>query len=428
MIERMAFDQASKRSTDANGFLHVAVSHISKEAVNDYYGSEIPGWQDLGLDPNRIYRGYRPAAELARAATTFNGLPLLSEHVKDSADEPQKDLRIGNLGTDAAFRAPYLDNSLIIQDAAAIAALSPTGPGQAVKRELSASYRYDPVFEPGVFNGQPYDFVMTNIRGNHVALVEEGRAGPDVVVADENTITKRQNTMDENMLAQLKAFIDSAFGKGAPAPEGEVKVNDSAVECDDNVAAAQDVGTEDFCARLLAYIEGMEDQELASKMKDAIEAVNALGAPTAPAQDKCEQAADEGEDNPAMDILPKRPAKRRGKKTPVTYGLAVDENAIAANIRAGLKEQIKAARDVRPLVGELDPMAFDSAAGIYQKALGMIGRPTKVSDIDALREMCALACETKQSSTPYPAFAAALANDSGAADPNFANLGNIRKA
>ena len=43
---------------------------------------------------------------------------------------------------------------------------------------------FKPVIESGEFDGTPYEIVMKNIRGNHVALVREGRAGPDVVVAD----------------------------------------------------------------------------------------------------------------------------------------------------------------------------------------------------------------------------------------------------
>ncbi len=38
---------------------------------------------------------------------------------------------------------------------------------------------------PGVTpNGEPYDGIMRDIIGNHVALVERGRAGSDVLVAD----------------------------------------------------------------------------------------------------------------------------------------------------------------------------------------------------------------------------------------------------
>ncbi|MDR2819506.1 MAG: DUF2213 domain-containing protein [Desulfovibrio sp.] len=217
--DRIAFDRASQRHFDENGFLHVAMTPISKEAVNDYYGYEIPGWQKLGLDPNRIYKGYRPASELARAAATFNGLPLLKEHVKISAEDLKEELRAGNLGTTAKFVAPYLYNALIIQDAESIEGLNPKD-GQPAKCELSSSYRYDPVFKPGVFQGQSYDFVMTNIRGNHVALVEEGRAGSDVVVADAKPITPRGSNM--SLLDILKELLAKLTEGGTtPHPGGE---------------------------------------------------------------------------------------------------------------------------------------------------------------------------------------------------------------
>jgi hypothetical protein len=189
----------SERRKDENGFLHVAVSHISKETVNPYRGREIPGWSALGLDPDRIYQGYRSGAALKAGAETFNGLPLLMDHHPDSAENPQKEYRVGSLGTDAAFNSPYLDNSLILTDARAIELVE-----SGLTRELSASYRYEPDFTPGEFQGQPYDFVMTNIRGNHVALVEEGRAGRDVLVADSAepegwiTVNGARVPLDEN--------------------------------------------------------------------------------------------------------------------------------------------------------------------------------------------------------------------------------------
>ncbi len=44
-------------------------------------------------------------------------------------------------------------------------------------RELSLGYSLDLVEEPGVWNGKPYDAVQTNIRINHLAIVEKARAG-----------------------------------------------------------------------------------------------------------------------------------------------------------------------------------------------------------------------------------------------------------
>ncbi|MGL4207942.1 MAG: DUF2213 domain-containing protein, partial [Candidatus Adiutrix sp.] len=195
----VVFDESTRRRKDENGFLHVELSHISKEAVNPYYGREIVGWRKLSLNPEHIYYGYRPGDELARGASTFNGLPLLYGHHVESAETPQKQYRVGSLGTDASFRAPYLDNSLIITDGEAIMAVES---GKACC--LSAAYMFDPVFEKGEFKGEHYDFIMTNIRGNHVALVDEGRAGPEVAVAD-GTPKERENFM--GIIEKIKDLV-----------------------------------------------------------------------------------------------------------------------------------------------------------------------------------------------------------------------------
>ncbi len=176
--EKLAFD--TKRHKDVNGYLHVEVSPLTKETVNPYYGREIPGWEDEGLDPEKIYYGYRAGDELKKALNTFNGIPVLDEHKLDSAERPLKEERVGFTGTSAAWEAPYIMNALIITDAAAIELIESNK-----QRELSASYRYTPVFKPGYFNGDKYDFIMTDIKANHIALVAEGRAGSDVLVYDK---------------------------------------------------------------------------------------------------------------------------------------------------------------------------------------------------------------------------------------------------
>lgn len=184
--DNLAFDSLSARRVDENGFLHVDKCHITKEQVVPYYGREIPNWRDLGLDPEKIYHVYRPAEELEKGYKTFNGLPLQLEHHPDSAEHPQTMHRVGSLGTDAEWNPPYVDITLSVTDQRAIDAIQ-----DGRFKELSASYQYDPEIAHGEFNGEPYDIVMRNIRGNHVALVKEGRAGPDVVVADANSVKRK---------------------------------------------------------------------------------------------------------------------------------------------------------------------------------------------------------------------------------------------
>jgi hypothetical protein len=180
-VKTLAFDR-SLRTTDKDGRLHVAVCNLSKSNVCEYRGSEIPGADALGLDPNRLYRLLRDPKELAKAAPTFNNLPLLIAHVPVTADDPRRDLVVGSTGTDAAFENGFLRNSLVVWDSEAIAGIE-----TEAQKELSAAYHYTADMTPGEFNGESYAGVMRNIVGNHVALVAEGRAGPDVVVGDSRT-------------------------------------------------------------------------------------------------------------------------------------------------------------------------------------------------------------------------------------------------
>lgn len=129
------FDSKSKRSFDINGFMHVECSNLTKESVDPYYGYEIVNSEALGFEPDKIYFGYRKGEELAKAAKTFNGLPLMREHHFDSAENPQREFRVGAVGTDCTYNAPYLQASLTITDAEAIRKIKS---GERV--ELSCSY------------------------------------------------------------------------------------------------------------------------------------------------------------------------------------------------------------------------------------------------------------------------------------------------
>jgi hypothetical protein len=178
MKQAFAFDR-SVRSVDADGRLRVATSPITKATVNPYYGREIPDYEQLGLQPERIYYLLRDAKELQKAVSSFNNLPILIKHQPVSADDHPKQLVVGTTGSHAAWHAPYIEVDLTIWDATAIAGIE-----SKEQTELSSAYRYTADMTPGVYQGMRYDGVMRDIQGNHVALVDVGRAGRDVVVQD----------------------------------------------------------------------------------------------------------------------------------------------------------------------------------------------------------------------------------------------------
>lgn len=183
--DRIILDKGTARTIDAQGFMHVKDCNISKANVCPYLGSEIPNAEELGLDPNKIYKLYRDPEELAKAAPTFNNLPLMDFHHEVDAEGLETDAKlhgkvVGSIGTDCRFVAPYLVASLVLYTAGAIA-----GVESEQQRELSPAYRYTLDMTPGTSpEGEVYDGVMRNIGGNHVALVDEGRTGKDVTIKD----------------------------------------------------------------------------------------------------------------------------------------------------------------------------------------------------------------------------------------------------
>jgi hypothetical protein len=171
---------ASVRSYDANGRLHISKTHITKATVNPYFGMEIPNSAALGLDPKTIYYLLRSPEELAKAAPTFERIQILIKHKPILNTDPPKMITVGTTGSDVSFEAPYLDADVCLWDETAIAGIE-----TKTQHEWSCAYRYVAVMTSGIFEGQRYDGIMTDIQADHLAIVEDGRAGSDVIAADE---------------------------------------------------------------------------------------------------------------------------------------------------------------------------------------------------------------------------------------------------
>ena len=84
-------DAATARNKDENGFLHVLDNPVTREQVAEYWGSEIPGHEELGLEAGKVYRMYRPGEELEKAAASINRLPIYLRHQSVDSQHPEKD-------------------------------------------------------------------------------------------------------------------------------------------------------------------------------------------------------------------------------------------------------------------------------------------------------------------------------------------------
>ena len=427
---RFACDRQTLRRFDVDGRLHVADCRISAARVNPYYGREIPGCETLGLDPERIYQMYRDPVELAAAAPSFANLQLMMVHIPVNADEPAIELTVGVVGSDVRFEAPYLVASLAVWTAEAIALIETKAQAQ-----LSSSYRYRPDMTPGVDpEGVAFDGVMRDIMGNHVALVEEGRAGPDVVVND-SIYTEAVPMKFPKFLAAIKSFlkpgtdpvavdaaITAVMNDGKPRSTAFLRIASALkpllAKDADFAALASDAAVE----KEMEKAEDEKDEDDDKKAKDEAEAKKKADDEFAAAEKKkADDAAagvtagpTEGLVGAALDA-----ALKAGK-----YVTAADAKALsdAAAMDAVTRiNALHAARDeVAPLVGVV---ALDSAESVYRFALDHAKVDHKDVHVSALRELVKMAKANKATAKP-----ATIAVDAAVAVAELPGLSRISRA
>lgn len=287
-LVQLAMDRSLRRYDD-DGRLHVELTPISKSNICPYFGREIPYGQSLGLDPSRVYHLFRDPVELAKAAASSNNIQLLDMHIGVSARDPKKQNVVGSTGTDAIFDAPYLKNSLVVWDKSAIDLIESNR-----KKELSCSYRYRPDMTPGTYAGVRYDGVMRDIGFNHVALVEDGRAGADVLVEDSLPINLHK---DYKMPPMLKATSRKALvAKGALSVFLAPKLaHDAQIDFSRVLAGVTDKNWEDSKPLLMSRVKIATNGKLAEDANlDGLDKLLAMFDQTA--NDEMELEADDEKD------------------------------------------------------------------------------------------------------------------------------------
>ena len=174
-VDRISVDS---RTVTPEGFV-VVRGAIARTGVQIYRAVEL----GLDGDPMRVIRLHRPADEVFAPASmaTFEGAPLTNDHPADGVTADNwRQVVVGDV-RQVARDGDLMRATLTVRDASAIAALN------AGRVQISNGYFFDPDMTPGVADGQPYDGVQRNIRGNHVALVDEARCGPVCRISDSPT-------------------------------------------------------------------------------------------------------------------------------------------------------------------------------------------------------------------------------------------------
>ncbi|CAH3644198.1 Putative NAD(+)--arginine ADP-ribosyltransferase Vis [Klebsiella pneumoniae] len=384
ITESLAFDRASVRTIDANGRLQISRTNISKANVNAYYGREIPRSEELGLEPDKLYRLWRHPDELRKAAKTFNNIPVLSKHIPDFPTDPPNEFRVGVTHSNAEFDGTYLTVGMSIWDNSAIAGIE-----SGEQRELSASYKYVADMTPGVTpDGEPYDGVMRDIFGNHEALVPDGRAGPDVLVAD--SLPPELNHMRKHKVAAIRATLKPLLAQDADL-EAEVRKALLALDEAEKEDEKENKPADD------------EDDDEKDKKKTADDEDDE--------EDKDKKKTAEDEDDEEDDKV---------SKTAMDSAIRLAADSATKKAAENFRKIREAEQVVRPLIG--DVVAMDSAEDVYRTALEQSGVDISGVHPSAYPAMVKMAISQKENSRPVIAQDSASVSEFEKAFPTAGKL------
>ncbi len=195
-------------SKTPEGFLICRNVPIARVGVQDYLGSEI------GQGNSQLYKVTRPGTEVfsPAAMASFEGKPICDEHPDVDVDAANyKDYMKGivrDVRKGIGEFADCLMADLIIYDATLAHAI------EDGKREISCGY--DCLW---VQTGDTA-FEQREIRGNHVAVVDKGRAGHKVAIRDQAppVVVKRKRS-DRKMSDSILKRMFNSFVKDAEPGE-----------------------------------------------------------------------------------------------------------------------------------------------------------------------------------------------------------------
>lgn len=175
--DRQTYKITQREFTD-EGFLRVP-GKVARTGIQQYLACEL----GLDGDPNRIINVYRPEEEVFNtdSLASFDGVDITLQH-PDTLVDSNNYSRVSKgvvRGSGTRTDDNFVQCNLLIKAKDTVdAVLSGTC-------ELSAGYTATYDDTPGTApDGTPYQFKQTNIRINHVAVVDRARAGSSARIFD----------------------------------------------------------------------------------------------------------------------------------------------------------------------------------------------------------------------------------------------------
>lgn len=169
-------------SVTVSGTRRTADGYLIAEAKSVRTGIQLYSGDEVGKPSMPIVRVYRPADQVFADASlqSFTHAPVTMNHPDEAVTADNwKELAVGEVSTAAKKDGEWVHLPLILKDAKAISAV------EDGKRELSAGYTCELVWGDGVTpDGQQFNATQTNIKINHLAIVDRARAGSQARIGD----------------------------------------------------------------------------------------------------------------------------------------------------------------------------------------------------------------------------------------------------
>ena len=176
------------------GFL-IVPARIARTGIQRYTAKE------LGItdgDPAKIYNVYRSADQVFSdtSLNSFAKKPVTNDHPPELVTSKNfKKYAVGFCDKDIERDGDYVKTELAIHDQPSVDDVN-NG-----KVELSVGYICDLTKEAGITDtGENYDFQQVNIKCNHIAIVQKGRAGNACRLADSINL----DIIDKGELMKIK--------------------------------------------------------------------------------------------------------------------------------------------------------------------------------------------------------------------------------
>ena len=171
----MELDDAANIRRTADGYM-TAMPRVARTGIQLYRGSE------LGIKDKDIVRIYRAQEEVfkADAMKSFVGKPFTDNHPKAGVNSKTwKDVSRGIAGEDVLRDGEYVRVPMVLMDEGLINKVD------GGKIQLSAGYTCDIAWGEGTTpEGETYDGRQTDIRINHIAVVDFARGGSKLAIGD----------------------------------------------------------------------------------------------------------------------------------------------------------------------------------------------------------------------------------------------------